>query len=225
MKRVTVSNNVIRRLPRYLRKLGELEEQGVARISSKELGESLGLTPSQIRQDFSCFGEFGQQGYGYNVTDLKGEIKSILGMDRGYHAILVGAGNIGRALLDNFSFSEWGITMDCAFDIKEALVGTSFKGVEIKSASEMADYIDNNTVDLAVLSVPKEKAVEVAKELIENGVNAIWNFTNVELTEPNSPVLVENIHFSDSLLSLSYFISEANDEKAAREQRLRIRNV
>jgi redox-sensing transcriptional repressor len=89
----------------------------------------------------------------------------------------------------------------------------------------MADYIDNNTVDLAVLSVPKEKAVEVAKELIENGVNAIWNFTNVELTEPNSPVLVENIHFSDSLLSLSYFISEANDEKAAREQRLRIRNV
>jgi len=225
MKRVCVSNNVIRRLPRYLRKLSELEEQGVARISSKELGESLGLTPSQIRQDFSCFGEFGQQGYGYNVTALKGEIKSILGMDRGYHAILVGAGNIGRALLDNFSFSEWGINMECAFDIKETLVGTSFKGVEIKSAADMTDYIENNKVDLAVLSVPKEKAVEVAKELTECGVNAIWNFTNVELTEPNSPVIVENIHFSDSLLSLSYFISEANDEKAAREQRMRNRNA
>ena len=225
MKRISISNNVIRRLPRYLRKLEEIQEQGVARISSRELGESLGLTPSQIRQDFSCFGEFGQQGYGYNVAALKGEIESILGMNRGYRAILVGAGNIGKALLDNFSFSKWGITMDCAFDTKESLVGTSFKGVEIKAAEEMADYIRNNKVDLAVLSVPKEKAVEVAKELMESGINAIWNFTNVELTEPNSTVIVENIHFSDSLMALSYYISEANDEKAAREQRLKNKNV
>ena len=215
MKRVKVSNNVIRRLPRYLRKLDELQENGINRISSFELGQQLGLTPSQIRQDFSCFGEFGQQGYGYNVSGLREQIASILGMDRGYRAILIGVGNIGHALMDNFSFADCGVELAAAFDIKESLIGTEFKGVPILAEAEMENYLKNNDIALAVLCVPKEVAVNVTKILTENGIEAIWNFTNMELTEPNSPIIVENVHFSDSLLSLSYFVSERMDERTA----------
>lgn len=219
MKRLKVSNNVIRRLPRYLRKLDELADNGISRISSFELGQQLGLTPSQIRQDFSCFGEFGQQGYGYNVPALRTQIASILGIDRGFNAVLIGVGNIGRALMDNFCFSEWGFKLECAFDIKPELIGTSFKGVPIYSMDYMVEYLQSHHVDVAVLTVPKEVAVPVANSLTSNGVEAIWNFTNVELTEPNSPTLVENVHFSDSLLSLSYFIAERKDENAVRAAR------
>ena len=196
MKRIKVSNNVIRRLPRYLRKLDELKASGVGRISSFNLGQQLGLTPSQIRQDFSCFGEFGQQGYGYNVAALREEIASILGMDRGFKAILIGVGNIGHALMDNFCFSEWGFTLAAAFDIDPAIVGTTSNGVTIRSMDELLDYLRENKIDVAVLTVPKEAASAVAKLLFDNGIGAIWNFTNVELTEPNSPSLVENVHFS-----------------------------
>ena len=216
VKRVKVSNNVIRRLPRYLRKLDELSESGVSRISSFELGQQLGLTPSQIRQDFSCFGEFGQQGYGYNVPVLRSQIATILGMDRGYHAILIGVGNIGHALMDNFCFSDWGFQLAAAFDVNPALIGTTFGGVPILSVDELVDYIRNNPVDVAVLTVPKDVAVSVTNTLTENGIEAIWNFTNVELTESNSSTIVENVHFSDSLLSLSYFVSERHDERSAK---------
>ncbi len=219
MKRVKVSNNVIRRLPRYLRKLDELSANGVSRISSFDLGQQLGLTPSQIRQDFSCFGEFGQQGYGYNVAALRSQIAVILGMDRGFSAILIGVGNIGRALMDNFCFSEWGFRLVSAFEIDPALIGTEFKGVPIRSMDELESYLAENPVDIAVLSVPKDAAVPVAERLTADGIRAIWNFTNVELTGPDSDVLVENIHFSDSLLSLSYFLSERRDEQAARDAR------
>ena len=219
VKRVKVSNNVIRRLPRYLRKLDELQENGINRISSFELGQQLGLTPSQIRQDFSCFGEFGQQGYGYNVSGLREQIASILGMDRGYRAILVGVGNIGHALMDNFSFADCGVELAAAFDIKESLIGTEFKGVPILAEAELEGYLKNNDIALAVLCVPKEVAVNVTKILTENGIEAIWNFTNMELTEPNSPIIVENVHFSDSLLSLSYFVSERMDEHTAEASR------
>lgn len=219
MKRLKVSNNVIRRLPRYLRKLDELTENGISRISSFELGQQLGLTPSQIRQDFSCFGEFGQQGYGYNVPALRTHIGSILGLDRGFTAVLIGVGNIGKALMDNFCFSEWGVKLECAFDIKPELVGSSFNGVPIYHNDTMVQYLHEHQVDMAVLTVPKEVAVSVTNTLTENGVDAIWNFTNVELTEPNSPTLVENIHFSDSLLSLSYYVAERKDEQAAKAAR------
>ena len=219
MKRVKVSNNVIRRLPRYLRKLDDLEASGVSRISSFELGQQLGLTPSQIRQDFSCFGEFGQQGYGYNVAALRSQIATILGMDRGYRAILIGVGNIGNAMICNFSFSECGVDLVAAFDIKPALIGTEIQGVPILSDDELVPYIAENHVDIAVLAVPKAVAPSVTRKLIDNGIEAIWNFTNIELTEPNSETIVENVHFSDSLLSLSYFISERSDEKAARAAR------
>ena len=220
VKRIKVSNNVIRRLPRYLRKLDELKAGGVSRISSKNLGALLGLTPSQIRQDFSCFGEFGQQGYGYNVGALRDEIASILGMDRGFKAILIGVGNIGHALMDNFCFSDWGFTLSAAFDIDPAIIGTTTNGVTVRSMDELLDFLHEHEIDVAVLTVPADAAVAVAKLLRDNGIGAIWNFTNVELTEPNSSTIVENIHFSDSLLSLGYYVAERYDEEAAHAARL-----
>ena len=216
MKRLKVSNNVIRRLPRYLRKLDELSEAGINRISSKNLGEQLGLTPSQIRQDFSCFGEFGQQGYGYNVPALRQQIASILGMDRNFSAILIGVGNIGHALMDNFCFTDWGFRLSAAFDVKPEVIGTVFSGVPILSMAELEDYLAEHHVDIAVLAVPKDAARAVTATLTRCGIDAIWNFTNVELTEPGSSTIVENVHFSDSLLSLSYYVAERSDENAAR---------
>ena len=213
MKKEKISNNVIRRLPRYLRKLDELTAAGVSRISSTELGQLLGFTPSQIRQDFNCFGEFGQQGYGYNVPALREQIAGILGMDRGYNAVLIGVGHIGRALIDNFCFSEWGINLVQSFDVDEDLIGKEFCGVHVSSMEDLKTYLNKNKVDIVVLAVPREAALPTAKMLIENGVQAIWNFTNVELVEPDSPVIVENVHFSDSLLALSYFVSDAYDAK------------
>ena len=220
MKRVKVSNNVIRRLPRYLRKLDELTDAGISRISSGELGRQLGLTPSQIRQDFSCFGEFGQQGYGYKVTALRAEIANILGMDRGFSAILIGVGNIGHALMCNFNFQQWGFDLKAAFDVKEDLVGKEVEGIMVHHVDSLAQFIADNHIDAAVLCVPKQFAVSTTELLTKSGINAIWNFTNVELTDPESSTIVENIHFSDSLLSLSYFIAEDIDEKAARAARL-----
>lgn len=219
MKRLKVSNNVIRRMPRYLRKLDELSAQGVTRVSSSELGQQLGLTPSQIRQDFSCFGEFGQQGYGYHVPALRAQVASILGMDRSFQAILIGVGNIGHALIDNFCFSDWGVRLTAAFDVKPEIIGTTFNKVPVLSMEELPGYIDEHEIDIAVLAVPKDAAIPVTQLLTEHGVEAIWNFTNVELTEPNSSTIVENVHFSDSLLSLSYYVAERNDEKAARAAR------
>ena len=213
MKKEKISNNVIRRLPRYLRKLDELTAAGVSRISSTELGQLLGFTPSQIRQDFNCFGEFGQQGYGYNVPALREQIAGILGMDRGYKAVLIGVGHIGRALIDNFCFSEWGFDLVQAFDVEENLIGKEFSGVHVSSMEDLTAYLKRNKVDIVVLAVPREAALPTAKMLIENGVQAIWNFTNVELVEPDSPVIVENVHFSDSLLALSYFVSDSYDTK------------
>ena len=219
MKRLKVSNNVIRRLPRYLRKLDELNAQGVTRISSSELGKQLGLTPSQIRQDFCCFGEFGQQGYGYHVPALREQVATILGMDRSYHAVLIGVGNIGHALIDNFCFSDWGFHLTAAFDVKPELIGTTCNKVPVMSMGDLPAYLDEHHVDIAVLTVPKDAAIPVTQILTEHGVDAIWNFTNVELTEPNSNTIVENIHFSDSLLSLSYYVSERIDERNARAAR------
>lgn len=220
MKKSKVSNNVIRRMPRYLRKMDELIQAGVNRISSFELGQQLGLTPSQIRQDFSCFGEFGQQGYGYNVTLLREQIAAVLGIDRGFTAILIGVGHIGHALMDNFCFSEWGFQLRHAFDVNPDIVGKEFGGVQVSHMDELEEYLRQNKVDVAVLTVPREAAIAVTELLTANGIKAIWNFTNVELTEPDSSILVENVHFSDSLLSLSYYIAEAADASREEDQPL-----
>lgn len=220
MKKQKISDAVIHRLPRYYRYLDDLYNKGVVRISSNSLGAKMDITASQIRQDLSCFGEFGQQGYGYKVTALRAEIASILGMDRGYSAILIGVGNLGQALLCNFSFKTWGFDLKAAFDVKPQLIGTDYEGVKIHDMATLPQFLSENKVDAAVLCVPKAHAVQTTELLTSHGVNAIWNFTNVELTAPESSTIVENIHFSDSLLSLSYYISEDNDEKAARAARM-----
>ncbi len=203
-----ISKNVIRRLPRYLRKLDELARSGVERISSGELGSQMGLTPSQIRQDFSCFGEFGQQGYGYHIADLRMQIAQILGMDRGYSVILIGTGRIGQSLIENFNFNHYGFHLLSAFEIREELVGKKIGDITIADARTQDAFIKENDVDIAILSIGKQNAQRVANELIESGVKAIWNFTDAEIDAGDSGVIIENIHFSDSLLALSYYLSE-----------------
>ncbi len=213
MKKQHISDAVVRRLPRYYRYLDELHSRGVVRISSSVLGKRMGVTASQIRQDLSCFGEFGQQGYGYNIMELRAEIGHILGVDEPRRLIIIGAGHLGHALLQNFDFAQGGFRLDTAFDVSEALIGTEINGVEIHSMDELEDYCARNHPAVAVLTVPKAAAQDTAARLVALGVRGLWNFTNVELAVDES-VFVENVHFADSLLTLSYRISKnANPEK------------
>lgn len=219
MKHVKISNNVIRRLPRYLRRLDDLAAAGVERISSKELGEEMRLTSSQIRQDFSCFGEFGQQGYGYNVLGLRSEVSSILGMDRNFKMIVVGVGNIGRALLESFRFEQYGFELVGAFDVRPEVVGMVVNDVEIKHAGELEELIKNEHVDAASLCVQKGSAKDIAAMLLSYGIKSIWNFTNIELELDEDDVVVEDIHFSDSLLSMSYYLAESIDQETIKAEK------
>ena len=207
MKKENISDAVIRRLPRYYRHLNELCSRGVVRISSHSLGQEMNITASQIRQDFSCFGEFGQQGYGYNVEELKAEIGHILGVDNDHHLIMIGVGNLGHALLQNFPFSQCGFTVDAAFDVSPAVIGTAVNGVPICSMSELDTFIQSHSVDVVVLTIPQTVAQDTADHLISLGVKGFWNFTNVELSSQVPDVQFENIHFADSLLTLSYRIA------------------
>ena len=207
MKKENISDAVIRRLPRYYRQLTDLCNRGVVRISSHSLGQEMNITASQIRQDFSCFGEFGQQGYGYNVEELRTEIGHILGVDNNHHLIMIGVGNLGRALLHNFPFSDTGFTVDGAFDVSPAIIGSTVSGVPVYSMDELDDYIQNHNVDVVVMTVPQAVAQELADHLITLGVHGFWNFTNIELSSANPNVKFENIHFADSLLTLSYRIA------------------
>ena len=207
MKKQHISDAVIRRLPRYYRYLDELHSRGVVRISSSTLGRRMGVTASQIRQDLSCFGEFGQQGYGYNIIELRAEIGHILGVDEPRRLIILGAGHLGHALLQNFDFAQGGFLLDTAFDISPAIIGTEVNGVTVRSMGELDGYCAANRPAVAVLTVPRSAAQELAERLIALGVRGLWNFTNVELTVDES-VFVENVHFADSLLTLSYRISK-----------------
>jgi redox-sensing transcriptional repressor len=207
MKKDNISDAVIRRLPRYYRHLTDLQNRGIIRISSHSLGQELGITASQIRQDFSCFGEFGQQGYGYNVEELRSEIGHILGVDNHHHIILVGVGNLGHALLKNFAFTQNGFTVGAAFDVNPAIIGTEINGTPVLSMDALEDYVRNHRVDVVVLTVPQSVAQSTAVRLIDLGVQGFWNFTNVELVSNQPDVKFENIHFADSLLTLSYRIS------------------
>ena len=207
MKKDNISDAVIRRLPRYYRQLTDLCERGVVRISSHSLGQEMNITASQIRQDFSCFGEFGQQGYGYNVEELRAEIGHILGVDNDHQIIMIGVGNLGRALLQNFQFSQIGFSMDAAFDVSPAVIGTKVNGVPVYALDELDEYIRTHNVDVVVLTIPQAVAQEVATRLMDLGVRGFWNFTNVELSSTNPDVKFENIHFADSLLTLSYRIA------------------
>lgn len=207
MKKENISDAVIRRLPRYYRQLTDLCGRGIVRISSHSLGQEMNITASQIRQDFSCFGEFGQQGYGYNVEELRSEIGHILGVDNDHHLIMIGVGNLGRALLHNFHFSQAGFTVDAAFDISPAVVGASVNGIPVYSMQELDSFVQQNHIDVVVLTIPQSVAQDTATHLIELGVRGFWNFTNVELSSPTDDVKFENIHFADSLLTLSYRIA------------------
>lgn len=212
MKRSTkVSTAVIRRLPRYYRQLSELQEAGVERISSSALGKSMGLTASQIRQDLFCFGGFGQQGYGYKVDGLKEEIGEILGISRGHTLIVLGAGNLGHALIRNFRFSSNGFQLLAAFDVDPVRVGTSIAGVPVCHADTLEDFIAAHPVDVGLLTVPISAAQQMGDRLVNAGVKGIWNFTNYEITCADPSVAVESVHFSDSLLTLSYLISQRED--------------
>lgn len=208
MKKGKVSNAVIRRLPRYYRTLDTLYRDGNVRISSSALGNSMGITASQIRQDLSCFGEFGQQGYGYNIADLRREIADILGMNNHYSAILLGSGNLGRALLRNFRFSKTGFTLTAAFDADPDMIGSSISGFTVRSIDTLDEYLRTHPTHVGILTVPKSVAQSMTDRLIAGGVKGIWNFTNVEVDVGDSGVTVESVHFSDSLLALSYLISE-----------------
>ena len=207
MKKESISDAVIRRLPRYYRQLTELCSRGIVRISSHSLGQEMNITASQIRQDFSCFGEFGQQGYGYNVEELRAEIGHILGVDNNHHLVMIGVGNLGHALLQNFPFSHTGFTVDAAFDVSPTVIGTSVNGVPIYSMNDLDSFIREHSVDVVVLTIPQSVAQDIANRLIDLGVRGFWNFTNVELSSPSPDVKFENIHFADSLLTLSYRIA------------------
>ena len=179
--RQEVSKAVIQRLPRYYRNICELKAEGAQRISSRALAERMGLTASQIRQDFNCFGGFGQQGYGYNIEKLQEELGAILGLRAGRTAILLGVGNLGRALLNNFNFSASGFELLCAFDASPELIGRSFGGYEVRDAKELERYIDELHPDVAVLTIPRGNAPAIARSLVERGIRGLWNFTGEDL--------------------------------------------
>ena len=206
MDRSNVSSAVIRRLPRYYRYINELYLSGVARVSSKALAERMGLTASQIRQDLNCFGGFGQQGYGYNVEHLKNELAAILKLDQSHTAIIIGAGNLGRALINNFNFGKSGFSVLAAFNANPAMSDTKVGSTPVLHVSRLDEFLSRTTPDIAVLTLPKTEAQAMAKRLIEHGVRGLWNFTSADLHIDNPDAVVENVHFSESLMIRSYRI-------------------
>ena len=195
MEEKKISSAVIRRLPRYYRYLGELIESGVQRISSKELSARMKVTASQIRQDLNNFGGFGQQGYGYNVQYLYEEIGKILGIDRNHNMVIIGAGNLGKAIVN---YSD--------FENNPKIKGTKIRGIEVRMMNELTDFIKDNEIEIVALTIPKEAARQIAKVVADAGVKAIWNFAHTDLNLPDD-VIVENVHLSESLMRLSYTIA------------------
>ena len=201
-----ISPAVIRRMPRYYRYLGELLEEGVERISSNDLSRRMRVTASQIRQDLNNFGGFGQQGYGYNVQFLYDEIGKILGLNETHHIIVIGAGNLGQAITNYVKFEKFGFIITALFDVNPKLKGQTVRGIPIYLMDELDQYCKDHPVDIAALTLPKEKADETAQHLVRLGVHAIWNFAHVDLDLSDNQVVVENVHLSDSLMQLSYNI-------------------
>ena len=206
-----ISQAVIRRMPRYYRYLGELLDEGVERISSNELSSRMQVTASQIRQDLNNFGGFGQQGYGYNVKYLYEEIGKILGLNEKHNIIVIGAGNLGQALANYVKFEKRGFKVVGIFDINPVLKGISIRGNEIRMMNELPEFLRENDVQIATLTLPKAYAEETANLLVENGIKAIWNFAHLDLAVPED-VIVENVHLSESLMRLSYNLNRYNTE-------------
>ena len=211
MEAKQISKAVIKRLPRYYRYLGELLEDNVERISSNDLSKKMRVTASQIRQDLNNFGGFGQQGYGYNVKYLYTEIGKILGLDIVHPMIIVGAGNLGQALANYVEFEKRGFKLVGIFDVNPVLEGIAVRGIEIQIISDLPFFMKENNIEIAILTLPKNKARDMAEILIENGIKAIWNFAHIDLDTPDD-VIVENVHLSESLMTLSYNLSQYRQE-------------
>ena len=207
-----ISAAVIRRLPRYYRYLGELMTHDVVRISSKELSERMGVTASQIRQDLNNFGGFGQQGYGYNVEYLYTEIGKILGLDRRKEMIVIGAGNLGRALANYSDFEKRGFLIKALFDVSDNLIGKNVNGIPVLSMDSISEYLKENKVDIAAITIPKESAPKVAADLVNAGIKAIWNFAPTDLSLPDR-VVQENVHLTESLMRLSYKLKASEESE------------
>lgn len=210
MEERNISQAVIRRLPRYYRYLGDLLENEVERISSNDLSKRMNVTASQIRQDLNNFGGFGQQGYGYNVKYLHTEIGKILGLDNTHNFVIIGAGNLGQALANYVSFEKRGFVVKGLFDVNPRLEGMSIRGIPIRKMDELKNFIKDNEIEIAVLTIPKEKAIEVADMLVDTEIKGIWNFAHTDLKLPKH-IIVENVHLSDSLMSLSYRIGHQGE--------------
>ena len=204
----SVSNSVIQRLPRYYRFLGDLKASGISRISSKALSEKMNLTASQIRQDLNCFGGFGQQGYGYNIDVLREEIGHILGIDAPKKAIIVGMGNLGKALAQHLKFENKGFMLIGLFDIKESLIGQMVRNIPIRSTSNLDEFCRDNKPEVAIITTPKEAAQSLSDQLVKLGVKGFLNFSHYDLTVNHPEITVENIHLGDKLLTLSYRLKE-----------------
>lgn len=210
-KSINISNSVIRRLPRYYRFLGELEDQQISKISSRELSERMHLTASQIRQDLNCFGGFGQQGYGYNVSELRKEIGRILGVDKHRKTILIGAGNLGTALAVHINFEKSGCSLIGIFDSNKKIVGNPLGKQTITDIDNLEKFCRENKPEVAVLCIPKSVTKEIVDRLTELGVRSFWNFSHYDINVEHKNIIVENVHLGDSLLTLSYGVNNNLD--------------
>ncbi len=206
-----ISMSVIRRLPRYYRFLSELDSQNVERVSSNKLAEIMHVTASQVRQDLNCFGGFGQQGYGYAVKQLKDEITRILGLNLNHPAILVGAGNLGKAVASHMNFEKLGFSLVGIFDKEKSLEGKSVNGISISNDDKIEKFIAENNVCAAFLCVPKNGIEDVVQKLYDCGVRTFWNFSHFDITNTFENTIVENVHLSDSLMTLCYRMNQNND--------------
>ena len=207
MPEKVVSQAVIKRLPRYYRYLGELLEKQVYKISSKSLSQKMGTTASQIRQDLNCFGGFGQQGYGYNVELLYKKIGAILGLDRGFKTVIIGAGHLGHALATRSNFEKRGFKMIGIFDSDIKKAGSQIGKMVVRDYNELPEFVKEFKPDIAILTIPKTAVDRVAADVINLGIKGIWNFSNGELKVPEG-IAVENVHLSDSLMTLSYKLTD-----------------
>lgn len=213
-KKRGISMAVIKRLPKYYRYLRELDKNDVDRISSKELSEKIGFTASQIRQDLNCFGDFGQQGYGYNVKELLYQISVILGLNKEYNTVIIGAGNIGQAIANYNSFNKMSFNLKGIFDVNVKLIGLKIRDIEIKDMDEVEEFLRKENIHIAIICVPKNRAQGVADIVTRNGVKGIWNFAPIDL-KVNDEVIVENVHLSESLMTLSYLLNERELEETS----------
>ena len=213
-KKRGISMAVIKRLPKYYRYLRELDKNDVDRISSKELSEKIGFTASQIRQDLNCFGDFGQQGYGYNVKELLYQISVILGLNKEYNTVIIGAGNIGQAIANYNSFNKMSFNLKGIFDVNVKLIGLKIRDIEIKDMDEVEEFLRKENIHIAIICVPKNRAQGVSDIVTRNCVKGIWNFAPIDL-KVNDEVIVENVHLSESLMTLSYLLNERELEETS----------